>query len=66
MDEALDLYVEEMEDGRWRVYFKTPLQGISTLETFDDRQEAIDFAQDQVDSADYSDCDGVGRVVVVG
>jgi hypothetical protein len=51
MNEPINLYVEQNENGRWSVYFRQPFQGRETLDTFDDRQEAIDYAQDQMDSA---------------
>lgn len=58
MSERVELYCTQDEDtGEWLVWFPHPLGGMDVLETFDNEREARAFWQDQLDSADYSECD---------
>lgn len=46
-------YDEDMEE--WLVWFPHPLGGKHVIESFDNEEEAHEFWQDQIDSADYGD-----------
>jgi hypothetical protein len=58
MSEPVELYCTQDEDtGEWLVWFPHPLGGMNVLESFDNEAEAREFWQDQLDTADYSECD---------
>jgi hypothetical protein len=55
MDKDIELYCTQDDDGTWLVWFPHPFGGMNVLETFDNKTEAQDFWQQQMDSADFGD-----------
>jgi hypothetical protein len=50
-----ELYcTQDEETGEWLVWFTHPLGGMNVLDTFELEEEARDFWQQQMDSADFS------------
>ena len=54
MDEPVELYCTQNDEGKWLVWFPHPLGGMNVLETFDNETDARAFWQDQLNGADYS------------
>jgi hypothetical protein len=55
MNDPVELYCTQEDDGTWLVWFPHPLGGMSVLETFDNENEAREFWQQQMDSADIGE-----------
>ena len=56
MTEPVELFCTYDEDrAEWLVWFPHPLGGMHVLETFDNEQDAREFYQEQMDSADFGD-----------
>jgi len=55
MENPVELYCTQDQEGRWLVWFPHPLGGMDVLETFDDETDAHAFWQAQIDLADYGD-----------
>lgn len=55
MNNQVELYCTQDDDGHWLVWFPHPLGGMNVLETFDNESDARAFWQEQVDSADFGD-----------
>jgi hypothetical protein len=56
MSEPVKLYCTQDEaTGEWLVWFPHPLGGMDVLGTFDNKADARDFWQEQMDSADFGD-----------
>lgn len=54
MTEPVELYCTQDKDtGEWLVWFPHPLGGMNVLETFNNENDARQFWQEQIDSADY-------------
>jgi hypothetical protein len=51
MNDPVELYCTQDDDGTWLVWFPHPLGGMSVLETFLNETEAREFWQRQLDSA---------------
>jgi len=52
MTELSELFIEENNQGLWDVYFEQPYTGRYVLDSFETEEEAEEFRQDQIDSAD--------------
>jgi len=51
-----ELYcTQDEETGEWLVWFTHPLGGMNVLDTFELEEEARDFWQQQIDSADLGE-----------
>jgi hypothetical protein len=58
MNEPVELFCTYDEDHEeWIVWCPHPLGGKDVLESFDNEAEARKFWQEQLDTADYSECD---------
>jgi hypothetical protein len=55
MNDPVELYCTQDDDGTWLVWFPHPLGGMSVLETFLNETEAREFWQQQMNSADFGD-----------
>ena len=55
MNDPVELYCTQAEDGQWLVWFPHPLGGMNVLETFDNEADARVYWQEQIDSADFGD-----------
>jgi hypothetical protein len=54
MDESVELHcTQDKDSGEWLVWFPHPLGGMDVLGTFDNKAEAQQFWQEQIDSADF-------------
>jgi hypothetical protein len=54
MNDPVELFCTQNEEGQWLVWFPHPLGGMKILESFDNEADARAFWQDQLDSADYN------------
>ena len=54
MNEPVELFCTQDDDGKWIVWFPYPLGGMDVLETFDNEDDAKAFLEDQMNGADYS------------
>jgi len=52
MDESVELYCTQGDDGQWLVWFPHPLGGKHVLEEFNNEAEALAFWQEQINSAE--------------
>ena len=55
MQEPVELYCTQGDEGQWLVWFPHPLGGKHVLEEFASEREALAFWQEQMDGADYND-----------
>jgi hypothetical protein len=55
MNDPVELYCTQDDDGTWLVWFPRPLGGMYVLETFNNETAARQFWQDQIDSADFGE-----------
>ena len=54
MDKPVELHCTQDEDtGEWLVWFPHPLGGMNVLGMFDNKTEAREFWQEQLDSVDF-------------
>lgn len=51
MDEPVELYCTQDDEGTWLVWFPHPLGGMNVLETFANETEARAFQKEQIDSS---------------
>ena len=55
MEAPVKLYCTQDDNGAWLVWFPHPLGGMNVLETFENKTEARQFWQEQLDSAESGD-----------
>lgn len=55
MDEPVELYCSQSDEGQWLVWFPHPLGGMNVLDTFNNEADARAFWQDQIDNADFGE-----------
>jgi hypothetical protein len=54
MSEKTELYCSFDENSKeWHVWYPSPLGGMAVLESFSEEEDAKQFLQEQIDSADY-------------
>ena len=53
MNEPVELFCTQGDEGQWLVWFPHPRGGKHVLEEFIDEKEARAFWQEQMDSADF-------------
>ena len=54
MNEKVELYCTQNDEGQWLVWFSHPLGGMDVLESFDNESDAKIFYQQQLNDADYT------------
>jgi len=54
MNEKVELYCTQNDEGQWLVWFPHPLGGMDVLESFDNESDAKIFYQQQLNDADYT------------
>ncbi len=54
MNEKVELYCTQNDEGQWLVWFPHPLGGMNVLESFDKEADARAFHAQQIADADYS------------
>ncbi len=54
MNEKVELYCTQNDEGHWLVWFPHQLGGMDVLETFDNEANARAFHTQQIADADYS------------
>jgi predicted RNase H-like HicB family nuclease len=52
MDEKVELYCTQDDDGQWLVWFPHLFGGMSVIEAFDNEADARAFYQEQIDGAE--------------
>ena len=55
MDEPVELYCSQSDEGQQLVWFPHPLGGMNVLDTFNNEADARAFWQDQIDNADFGE-----------
>lgn len=55
MNEKVELYCTQNEEGQWVVWFPHPLTKIHILESFDNEDDARAFHTQQLSDAEYSE-----------
>ena len=56
MTEPVNLYCTQDEETKeWHVWFPHPMGGMNVLDTFDNETAALQFWQEQMDSAEFGE-----------